>query len=57
MFLASPSKYSFMPKIEIGQKLSSYNCYNLKLGLDCNLGKTWVDRRRNDQLVKYKNTR
>jgi len=31
-------------------------CYNLKLGSGYNLGKTWVEKRRYDQLVKYKNT-
>jgi len=42
-------------KLEIFYFSKAYNnCYNLKLGLDCNLGKTWVDRRENNQLVKCK---
>ena len=32
-------------------------CYDPKLGLDCNLGKDLSKSRRDDQLVKHKDTR
>ena len=33
-----------------------HSCYNLKLGLGCNLDKDLSKSEEDDQLVKYKNT-
>jgi len=33
------------------------SCYNFKLDSGCNLGKASVEKRMNNQFVKYKNTR
>jgi len=58
MFKRSELPGSIQQRFCLGGTIGSLKtrCYDLKLGSDCNSGKDLSKSRKNDQLVKHKNT-